>query len=925
MDFDGDCRSDILWRNAATGSDVVYLMNGLAIVSAATIDTVADPAWQIQGVGDFDGDGKADILWRNVLTGDNFIYLMNGATPVAQTYVNTISDPSWQVQGVGDFNGDGKADILWRNLATGDNFIYLMDGTTITAKTYVNTVSDQAWQVKGIGDFDGDGKADIFWRNSVTGENYIYLMDGTTIVARGTLNFVTDMAWQVKGVGDFDGDGKADVLWRNSATGDVYVYLMNGLKSTTLTSGGYVTTVDDQTWQVRAIGDFDGDGKADILWRNNASGDDFIFFMTGVAVAANGALDTVADGYWMVKSASTLADTTGPDKTPPSTPAGLSASAASTTQINLSWRAATDNVGVTRYRVYRNGVQLASVSATSYADTGLQPATAYSYTVAAYDGAGNGSSQSAAASATTKATPDTQAPTAPTDVVAAAASASQIDVSWSAASDNVGVRGYRVYRDGALAASPTGTQVSITGLAPATPYSFSVAAVDAAGNVSALSAPVSAMTQPPGDTMPPSVPSGLSVSAVTPTSLTLAWNPSTDNVGVAGYRVYSNGALLASAAGPLLTLTGLTPSTLYSFTVAAFDTAGNSSAPSAALTLTTLAPPDVLAPTAPADLAATALTPNSLTLSWSAAVDNVGVSGYRVYRDGVLVATPSGTAATVAGLAAGTAYAFTVTAFDAAGNVSLASGALAITTPLPAPKPQILWSAGMETGNLAEWSEKVNSGSADSTAITAAAAGIPAHSGNWVLKQSVTGSSGGTRMIHYGEVDALADAGTTFYVSWWDYYPGKLSFSIYDMFSIFQICSRDSNGVYSPIWTLDFQPSGASLQLNWSPNNMAPSAGPHVGESGKRFYMSNVTVPIGQWVFFEVMITPAADFTGEIKVSMNGTVLFDQTQVKTRFPDGGVGGFMYVQHTAYGSGLNPTPYSHYIDDVTISLGSLYAP
>ena len=228
----------------------------------------------------------------------------------------------------------------------------------------------------------------------------------------------------------------------------------------------------------------------------------------------------------------------------------------------------------------------------------------------------------------------------------------------------------------------------------------------------------------------------------------------------------------------------------------------------------------------------------------------------------------------------------------------------------------------METGNLAEWSEKVNSGSADSVAVTAASQGIYPKGGNWVMKQSVTGTSGGTRIIRYPEVDSLVKAGTTFYVSWWDYYPTKVTFSIYDMFSIFQICSRDSNGVYSPIWTLDFQPSGAALQLNWSPNNMAPSAGPHVGESGKRFYLGNVPVPVGQWVFFEVMITPAADFSGEVKVSMNGSVIFDQTQVKTRFPDGGVGGFMYVQHTAYGSNLNPTPYSHYIDDVAISLGSL---
>src|ERR1700716_3811647 len=89
MDFDGDCRSDILWRNTATGSDVIYFMNGLSIMSALTVDTVTDQAWQIQGIGDFDGDGKADILWRNTSTGDNFIYLMNGTTIKSSVYLNT--------------------------------------------------------------------------------------------------------------------------------------------------------------------------------------------------------------------------------------------------------------------------------------------------------------------------------------------------------------------------------------------------------------------------------------------------------------------------------------------------------------------------------------------------------------------------------------------------------------------------------------------------------------------------------------------------------------------------------------------------------------------------------------------------------------------------------------------------------------------
>src|SRR5438552_4641071 len=99
-----------------------------------------------------------------------------------------------------------------------------------------------------------------------------------------------------------------------------------------------------------------------------------------------------------------------PDTTPPSVPTGLTASAVSSSQINLSWTASSDNVGVSGYRVYRNGTQIATTRATSFANTGLSPSTTYSYTVAAYDAAGNLSTQSSPASATTPAPPDTTPP-----------------------------------------------------------------------------------------------------------------------------------------------------------------------------------------------------------------------------------------------------------------------------------------------------------------------------------------------------------------------------------------------------------------------------------------------------------------------------------------------------------------------------------
>src|SRR5438034_281187 len=158
MDFDGDCKSDILWRNSATGKDYLWWMNGLTIVSQGSLNTVDDQAWQVQGIGDFDGDGKADILWRNALTGENYLWLMNGLTIAAQGLVNVVDDPAWQVQGVGDFDGDGRADILWRNPATGENYIYLMNGWTIAARGLVNVVDDPSFLAKAARAVAGDGR-----------------------------------------------------------------------------------------------------------------------------------------------------------------------------------------------------------------------------------------------------------------------------------------------------------------------------------------------------------------------------------------------------------------------------------------------------------------------------------------------------------------------------------------------------------------------------------------------------------------------------------------------------------------------------------------------------------------------------------------------------------------------------------------------
>jgi chitodextrinase len=183
------------------------------------------------------------------------------------------------------------------------------------------------------------------------------------------------------------------------------------------------------------------------------------------------------------------------DTTPPTAPANLTGTAVSPGQVDLSWGASTDDVGVAGYKVYRNGTFLASTTGTSYSDTAVQAATTYTYTVYAYDAAGNISQPSNTTTVTT--TADTQPPTTPTGLTAVVQSASQINLTWDAATDNTGVTGYTVYRNGspiATTSGPGGTAYSDTSVAPATTYAYTVDAFDSAGNHSAPAATVSVTT-----------------------------------------------------------------------------------------------------------------------------------------------------------------------------------------------------------------------------------------------------------------------------------------------------------------------------------------------------------------------------------------------------------------------------------------------
>ena len=260
--------------------------------------------------------------------------------------------------------------------------------------------------------------------------------------------------------------------------------------------------------------------------------------------------------------------TTPSDTTPPSQPNGLTAVATGMTGASLAWGASTDNMGVTGYIVRRNGTQVATPSGTSFADAGLSAGTTYTYTVAARDAADNVSS-AASASVTTASAPDTTPPSQPTGFTATAAGSTGANLSWIASTDNVRVTGYIVRRNGTQIATPTATSYADTGLSAATTYTYTVAARDAAGNVSsAASATVTTAPPPPSN------------------SATLQWD-SVTAPNLSGYRVYFGNApgtyLQALGQGvsvgnvTVYTVLGLSSATRYYFVVTATDTLGSES------------------------------------------------------------------------------------------------------------------------------------------------------------------------------------------------------------------------------------------------------------------------------------------------------------------------------------------------------------
>ncbi len=435
-----------------------------------------------------------------------------------------------------------------------------------------------------------------------------------------------------------------------------------------------------------------------------------IHFMSATAYDAAG-----ANGY---SSQAIVTVTNGADTTPPSAPTNLTAAAISSSQVSLSWSASTDNVGgsgIAGYNIVRGGTTIYQTtgSATTYGDTGLTPNTTYTYQVKARDTAGNVSVLSTSVNVTTPNQPvqDITAPTVSLTSPTNGATVSGSVALAANASDNTGGSGMNRVEfkvDGSLVNSDTTTPYSFTWDSTPLPngtHFITATAYDNVGNLS--SSQVQINVQNCADCIAPSTPTNVTATATSQTSVNLSWTASTDNVAVTGYYIIRDGVTLPPVGtGTTFADTGLLPGSTHSYQVKAFDAAGNISPASAVFSVTTPSAPDTIPPSPPINLIGNVASAAQVNLSWSPSTDNVGIARYDIYRSDNTRAPKASVSGTTTSFGdtttlANKTYSYYIYAYDSAGNKSLTSNKITVTT------PAVSTTNGSMTGRVVDGNGKV--------------------------------------------------------------------------------------------------------------------------------------------------------------------------------------------------------------------------
>jgi Ca2+-binding RTX toxin-like protein len=296
-DFNGDGMSDIAWREAG-GTFATWNLGQtsghLVVAPNAFVTPGIDNRWWLAAADDFNGDGKSDLLWRNV--GGTFsIWTSTGTGFAPNAVVDSSVSPDWRLATTGDFNGDGKTDLIWRH-ATGAFTEWNSTGTGFQQNVYVQSGVDPSWSLAGVGDLNGDGRDDLIWRH-VGGTFSVWESMGAGFMPNTVVDATVSPDWTLAAVADFNGDGKDDLLWRHEG-GAFSEWRSNGAG---FDKNVYVNGMVGADWTLESTGDFNGDGKADLMWRHDG-GVFTIWTATASGFQMNTLVDSTIPANWALAS-----------------------------------------------------------------------------------------------------------------------------------------------------------------------------------------------------------------------------------------------------------------------------------------------------------------------------------------------------------------------------------------------------------------------------------------------------------------------------------------------------------------------------------------------------------------------------------------------------------------------------------------------
>ena len=312
-DFSGDGRSDILLRERGQGPiHLLYATAANGFVAGPTLNWAPDSL--IVATGDFNGDGREDFLLTGSSSSGETLLISALQTASAGFQPDweaaMVLSTGWSVIGAGDFNGDGKTDILLSNIdgritnglvGSANATILDVPDAPFIPNVNFNILATSDWHIIGTADFNGDGRADLLWRSdNGTTTNWLANPDGSFSNNWNNFNIVASSDWHIIGTADFNGDGRADLLWQ-SDDGRTTDWLAKA-------DGGFSNNWDNfnivasSDWYILGTGDYNGDGRHDLLWRNDAGQ-----ITDWIGTSAGGFTDnwsnasTAVDTSWLVQ------------------------------------------------------------------------------------------------------------------------------------------------------------------------------------------------------------------------------------------------------------------------------------------------------------------------------------------------------------------------------------------------------------------------------------------------------------------------------------------------------------------------------------------------------------------------------------------------------------------------------------------------